>query len=115
MFANSSSVIVGGAFAVGLCIVPETLPPVVIGRAAKKENQVDNDTKKAILGDVSVRKEIGFITLMTLRIMITEPVVTFLGIYNGFGYGLLFLYLDGVFDVFVVNNGLSHVLFDLCF
>ncbi len=29
--------------------------------------------------------------------------------YNGFAYGLLFLYLDGVFEVFVVNNGLSYI------
>lgn len=39
--------------------------------------------------------------------MFTEPIVGALGIYNGFAYGILFLYLDGVFDVFVVNNGLS--------
>lgn len=41
--------------------------------------------------------------LTTLQIVIS------LGLYNGFAYGLLFLYLDGVFGVFVVNNGLSYV------
>jgi hypothetical protein len=35
--------------------------------------------------------------------------------YNGFAYGLLFLYLDGVFDVFVVNNGLSYLGADLTY
>jgi hypothetical protein len=45
-----------------------------------------------------------------LRIMVTEPIITFLAVYNGWAYGLLFLYLDGVFDVFVLNNGLSYAI-----
>ncbi|KAG9757562.1 MFS multidrug transporter-like protein, partial [Aureobasidium melanogenum] len=56
-----------------------------------------------------VFQEIRFVLTMALRIMCTEPIVIFLGFYNGFAYGLLFLYLDGVFDVFVDNNGLSYV------
>ena len=30
-------------------------------------------------------------------------------LFSGWAYGLLFLYLDGVFDVFVYNNGLSYI------
>jgi hypothetical protein len=59
--------------------------------------------------NILVLKEIRFITTMALRIMVTEPIVIFLAVYNGWAYGLLFLYLDGVFDVFAFNNGLSFV------
>lgn len=64
---------------------------------------------------ISVLKEIRFVTTMALRIMVTEPIVTFLAVYNGWAYGLLFLYLDGVFDVFVLNNGLSYIGADLTY
>lgn len=90
-----------------MCFVPETLPRVVISNAAKK-NKSSDPTEVAIVEEhVDVLREMRFVTSMAFRIMLTEPIVTFLGIYNGFAYGLLFLYLDGVFDVFAVNNGLS--------
>ena len=41
--------------------------------------------------------------------MFTEPIITFLGIFNGFAYGLLFLYLDEIIDVFVENKRFLHV------
>lgn len=52
---------------------------------------------------------------MTFRIMFTEPIVLSLGIYNGFAYGILFLYLDGVFSVFATNNHLSIISADLTY
>jgi len=58
---------------------------------------------------INVIKEMRFVLTMALRIMVTEPIVISLALYNGWAYGLLFLYLDGVFDVFAVNNGLSYV------
>lgn len=64
---------------------------------------------------ISILQEIVFVTTMALRIMVTEPIVTFLAVYNGFAYGLLFLYLDGVFDVFVLNNHLSYIGADLTY
>lgn len=90
-----------------MCFVPETLPRVVISREARKSKSSD-PTEIALLEEpVDILREMRFVTSMAFRIMLTEPIVTFLGIYNGFAYGLLFLYLDGVFDVFVVNNGLA--------
>lgn len=101
------NVIIGAAFSVGLCFLPETLPRIVIANAVKKHN-TDNPEELAIAEEkIDVLKEIKFVSSMALRIMVTEPIVIFLGLYNGFAYGLLFLYLDGVFDVFVYNNGLS--------
>ncbi|KAI4137978.1 MAG: hypothetical protein LQ340_008080 [Diploschistes diacapsis] len=47
--------------------------------------------------------------------MFTEPIVTFLALYNSFAYGLLFLYLDGVYNVFTINNGLSPLSADLTY
>lgn len=104
------NVIIGGAFAVGMCLLPETLPRIVIANAVKK-HQSNNPEEMAIAEEkIDVMKEMRFITSMALRIMVTEPIVLFLGIYNGFAYGLLYLYLDGVFTVFVFNNGLSYAV-----
>ncbi|KAI2624331.1 MFS general substrate transporter [Hypoxylon sp. NC1633] len=109
------NVIIGGAFAIVMCFIPETLPRIVISEAAKKHRASD-ETEVAVMEEhVDVLREIRFVASMAFRIMLTEPIVTFLGIYNGFAYGLLFLYLDGVFDVFVLNNGLSYIGADLTY
>lgn len=110
--------IIGAAFAVGMCFLPETLPRIVIARAVKKQRTAgDVDAEELAIAEqeIDVMKEIRFVTSMALRIMVTEPIVIFLGLYNGFAYGLLFLYLDGVFDVFVFNNGLSYIGADLTY
>jgi MFS family permease len=101
------NVIIGGAFSLILCLIPETLPRMVIGKAVKKSEAANPEEIAIAETKVNVLQEMRFIFTMALRIMVTEPIVIFLGIYNGFAYGLLFLYLDGVFDVFVLNNGLS--------
>lgn len=99
-----------------MCFIPETLPRIVIARALKKHELTLPPAEVAIVEEkVDVLREMRFITSMAFRIMLTEPIVVFLGIYNGFAYGLLFLYLDGVFDVFVVNNGLSNLNADLTY
>ncbi|OAG34800.1 hypothetical protein AYO21_11014 [Fonsecaea monophora] len=105
------NIIIGGAFAVLLCFIPETLPRLVIARAVKRRGSVDQNAVDIALGSsrLSVVRELKFVATMALRIMFTEPIVISLGLYNGFAYGLLFLYLDGVFDVFVFNNGLSYI------
>ncbi|KAL1962673.1 hypothetical protein VTN77DRAFT_9307 [Rasamsonia byssochlamydoides] len=110
------NVIFAGLFAAVMALLPETLPRVVIARAAKKEALPAPDAE-AVIADakVDVLKEMRFVTTMAFRIMFTEPIVTFLGLFNGFAYGLLFLYLDGVFDVFVGNNGLSIIGADLTY
>ncbi|GME67833.1 unnamed protein product [Ambrosiozyma monospora] len=72
------------------------------GDDEKEENGVDvNKTDKV--------QELKFVTGMALKMMVTEPIIIFLGLFNGFAYGLMFLYLDGVFYVFVDNNGLSYM------
>lgn len=109
------SVVIGGAFSAAMCFVPETLPRVVIAQAVKKAEAAGPDEIAVAQTKVNVMQEIRFVFTMALKIMVTEPIVTFLAIYNGFAYGLLFLYLDGVFDVFVVNNGLSYIGADLTY
>ena len=89
---------------------------MVIARAAQKEEgKSEEENNNVTLPKVNVLREMRFVTTMTFRIMFTEPIVTFLGIFNGFAYGLLFLYLDGIIDVFVENNGLSYVGADLTY
>ncbi|EXJ89165.1 hypothetical protein A1O3_02229 [Capronia epimyces CBS 606.96] len=105
------NIIIGGAFAFVLCFLPETLPRIVITREVKRRGSVDQNAVEIALASsrLSVARELKFVTTMALKIMVTEPIVISLGLYNGFAYGLLFLYLDGVFGVFVVNNGLSYI------
>ncbi|KAI0470958.1 MFS general substrate transporter [Xylariaceae sp. FL0804] len=109
------NVIIGGVFALVMCFVPETLPRMVIRDAVKKSESPDPNEVAVSEQRVDLLREMRFVTSMAFRIMLTEPIVLFLGIYNGFAYGLLFLYLDGVFDVFVVNNGLSYIDADLTY
>ncbi|KAF2083857.1 vitamin b6 transporter bsu1 [Saccharata proteae CBS 121410] len=109
------NIIIGVAFAIGMCFVPETLPRIVIARAVERQESADPEEIIVAESRVNVVHEIGFVATMALKIMVTEPIVVFLAIYNGWAYGLLFLYLDGVFDVFAVNNGLSYVGADLTY
>ena len=107
------NVIIGGAFSLFLMLIPETLPRVVIARVARK---TDEPVRPVITSTkLSVAREIVFVTSMAFRIMFTEPIVMSLALFNGLAYGLLFLYLDGVFDVFVNNNGLSYIAADLTY
>ena len=105
------NIIIGGVFAFALIFVPETLPKVVISKHVKRRGSIDEGALAVAAGsrNLQVFKEMRFIITMALRIMATEPIVMFLAVYNGWAYGLLFLYLDGVFDVFAVNNGLSYI------
>lgn len=99
-----------------MSFIPETLPRIVIQNAAAKAPQeVDRDEIAILRTKVNVLQELRFVTTMTFKIMFTEPIVLLLGIYNGFAYGILFLYLDGVYDVFAINNGLSEVSADLTY
>jgi len=109
------NVIIAFGYAVIMCFIPETLPRLVIAKAAAKAETVDNEEIAILRTKVNVLKELRFVATMTFRIMFTEPIVLCLGLYNGFAYGILFLYLDGVFDVFVVNNGLSIIGADLTY
>lgn len=98
-----------------MAFVPETLPRLVIARAARRNESTNPEDIQIMQAKINVVKEMRFIISMAFRILFTEPIVLFLGIYNGWAYGLLFLYLDGVFDVFVLNNNLSYIGADLTY
>lgn len=103
------NVIIGFGFALMGCFIPETLPRLVIGNAIAKHGTTSSQEVLKI-NKVRVWQEIRFVTTTTFRIMFTEPIILWLGWFNGISYGLLFLYLDAVLQVFSVNNGLSYVL-----
>ena len=44
--------------------------------------------------NLNVAKEVYFVASEALKILFTEPIVAFLGVFNGFAYGLMFLYLE---------------------
>ena len=89
---TNKSIIVAGVFAVILALLPETQPTVVIARAAAGDPLADKIRAKK--DSLAVAKEVYFVASEAIKILLTEPIVTFLGIFNGFAYGLLFLYLD---------------------
>lgn len=68
---------------------------VVVSRAARRLGSVDEGDLAIAAGSSSIQimKEIRFVATMALRIMVTEPIVIFLALYDGWAYGLLFLYL----------------------
>lgn len=136
--------IFAGAFAIGLSFVPETLPRIVIqetnylatlegspkpffirefyylidtftGKEKPYEIAAEDNSNAVVVKRSNYFTEIRFILVMAFKMFLTEPIILFLGLFNGFAYGLLFLYLDGVFDVFVVNNGLSYIAADLTY
>lgn len=87
------NVIIGGAFALLLCFVPETLPKVVISRAVQQSEPVNTDAVDVARGSsqISALAEAKFVATMTLIIMFTEPIVIALALYDGLVYGLVHL------------------------
>lgn len=135
------NIIIGAAYIIAMCFIPETLPRIVIeertameGRdcpavvwrefgyfkdiimfrtpSYKKiyEEKLSQEGDAAIVVEkVNTFDELRFVALQALKMMVTEPIIIFMGLYNGFAYAILFLYMDGIFDVFVFNNGLSYI------
>lgn len=99
------NVIVAFGFAIIMSFVPETLPRLAIANA--KKGTINAQEAAILRSKVNAWKEMRFITTTTFQIMFTEPIIVWLGAFNGMAYGLLFLYLDSVNEVFSVNNGLS--------
>lgn len=135
------NIIIGAAYIIALCFIPETLPRIVIQERTAMEGKevpaviwrefgylketltfktpsykILYDEKLSQEGDeavivekVNTFNELKFVALQALKMMVTEPIIIFMGLYNGFAYAILFLYMDGIFDVFVFNNGLSYI------
>lgn len=69
----------------------------------------DLGTEAIAFEKVNTFNEIRFVAVTALKMMVTEPIIIFLSLYNGFAYGILFLYNDGIYKVFVENNNLSPI------
>jgi hypothetical protein len=44
---------------------------------------------------------------MAFRIMLTEPIVISTALFNAYGYGMVFLYLEGVYVRALLREGAS--------
>jgi hypothetical protein len=88
---------------------------VVIARQALKSDNITEEQAAILAARIDFWKELSFVTTMTFTILCTEPIILALGIFNGFTYGILFLYLAAVFEVFVENNHMSYVAPSLSF
>lgn len=106
------NVIIGGAFALALCFLPETLPAIVIGGKYGKDVIQALGAKKSASEAI---KQIYFVSTMAFKILLIEPIVLSLAILNGFAYGLLFLDLDGITDVYSGIYGWTTQSADLTF
>ena len=56
-----------------MCFLPETLPRLVIAKAAAKTHDVDVQDQAILTSKINVLKELRFVATMTFRIMFTEP------------------------------------------
>ncbi|WBW71871.1 plasma membrane pyridoxal family transmembrane transporter [Schizosaccharomyces osmophilus] len=102
------NMIVGG-FLIILCIlVPETLPASNVMNYAKKTEQTNVQISTLAKAKSAVTRA-KFAFTMAARIFVTEPIIMALGLYNGFAYGINFLYLDGLFPVFKNNYDMSYM------
>lgn len=102
--------IIAGVFTLLLLIPPETLPRILMAEGAREDAIRDNETEPSEIGfkmNLALFNEVKFMTTQTFMMLITEPIIIFLGLFNGFTYGLLFLYLNSLKPVFVDNNHLS--------
>ena len=90
-----TSTILSAAFCLGLAFMPETLPRVVIARSAGGNHSPAASDETPPPPDYSIHhlvppprispwRNLRTIATLALRIMLTEPIVAFLAIYNGF-------------------------------
>ena len=75
------NIIIAVAFAVVMCFMPETLPRIVISKAAREHPEHANDNELALVKDeVNILQEIRFVATMAVRLMLFEPIITFLAV-----------------------------------
>ncbi|KAL2313571.1 Membrane transporter [Schizosaccharomyces pombe] len=102
------NMIVGGFFVILCVLCPETLPAINImnysSTTGEKTVQVSTLAKAK---SAVVRTK--FVLSTAFKLLCTEPIIMALGLYNGFAYGLIFLYLDGLFPVFVDNYKMGYM------
>lgn len=99
--------IIAAVFALGMVFIPETLPRSVILARAKQAGELELEDMKQLAQTSTLWSKFTFFFGMTFKLMLTEPIILTLALFNGFAYGLVFLYLEGLHAVFVENNGLS--------
>ncbi|KAF8342986.1 putative vitamin B6 transporter [Cantharellus anzutake] len=104
------NVIIGGVFATFLIFLPETLPRIAIQKALKEKDGVELK-----LPQRNALEDLTFTLTMTFKILIFEPIVLSLSLFDGFIYGLGFLFLESVTKIFVTNYRLSFTSADLTF
>ncbi|WBW75076.1 pyridoxamine/pyridoxine/pyridoxal transmembrane transporter [Schizosaccharomyces osmophilus] len=94
------NVIVGGFFLLVLAFSPETLPVIVVERHEARQNNKPVSMFPRLTFKTLI-KNTYFILSVALKIFFTEPIVTSLGIYNGFVNGLLYFFLQAIWPVYV--------------
>jgi MFS family permease len=102
--------IIGAGFTVACAFIPETLPRIMIAIGANgelNEGGVDDYEARVLNTKILFAPEMKFMIKTTFELLVTEPIIWVLAFYNGCTYGLLFLYLAGIHQVFVINNHLS--------
>ncbi|KAK0645337.1 putative MFS-type transporter [Lasiodiplodia hormozganensis] len=98
------------AFAINICFLQETYPPVIlVNKAAELRRRTKNWGIHAKQEEI----EIDFRELLEknfsrpLRMLVTEPIVLLLSIYMAFVYGILYLFLTAYPIVFQQIHGMN--------
>lgn len=111
----SDGVILVGLFILILAVLQEMLPGTVISRAIRnsktQKSHLETSQRQSLIAEtkIAVFKDMRFVTTTCFRILFTELIIRCLGFFNDYVYELLFPYLYGVFDMFVVDNIDSYV------
>ena len=107
-------IITGGFWVILIATVPETRHSIILQRKTRrvckqmrKENLASSETTKDIHADEKKGlHELFAITLTRpIRFLLTEPITTFSAIYNGFLYGLVYLFNEAIPLVFGPPKG----------
>ncbi|KAI9929751.1 hypothetical protein ASPWEDRAFT_183808 [Aspergillus wentii DTO 134E9] len=104
--------ITGGIWVLITLTVPETRHTIILERKAKRVQKImqqENLASAASTTDAHAKKGLHqlFATTLTrpFRFLFSEPITTFSAIYNGFLYGLVYLFNEAIPLVFGEPNG----------
>lgn len=101
------NIIVGGFFLIVILIIPETLPIKVITRYENARGRIVEGIPKNNLKEVL--KKCKFVTTMGFRMMLTEPIILSMGLYNFYAYGISYFFLTAIWPVFYDTYKMSEM------
>lgn len=98
-----ANIIIGFALAIIMVFIPETLPRLVMAKAAgrpalaaKEPSQSARAYDSESQGKRVIVFNAAFALTESLRLLFTQPIILFTGIFNGIANGVLLLFITGI-------------------